>query len=730
MDKKGIVPVTVEVKPTSTEVDPNDRIEVGQWYLVKDDPKDEEEVPDLRCVTEIGSNYAKVVSVNRSSVRFHFDVFHLHCERCLNPEAIIDAEVKKHQDKTDELMEQVRALTARLGVSQAALLGDGEASMAMVLASDKPAKEYKDALILAKTETLPDLFEQIEKSNKQMGKWMKAKLIPLYASAEGMKHSIGAIENRIFSVELYAGLVETVKRVHNGEPAKITDKVHLMQRRMYMDEECLAQYTTGGMDIKNLGAFDRWLAKPKNLNRLLPFPRCIAAFQVRRHTKERECVNLSDFLRIMEMERTDKYTYLYIRNGQQLFRLNTEIEFGENLFPDLDKQTLDRGCIWAKVFCDSVESIISDNEYQGLVEEEKKRQREYDETPEKDKWRFGHGLHVTDRYKKFSPDDVNYDDIKKFIGKQIQEHNRVALILQGLLDRSPVLHPHPPWLLWTPEGFKSALELIYDDSRALTTGDMPDFEAYRAKLNLTIKVGSVTIGQEEAWEKLEASRENARRQASWRDRDRSFVDRYRPYGNPGPGTLARVVSIAGEKCTYTWDRERRTYGKEGNIREKLVTKVSNLMNVDAYKPGDFHIFFDDPRTRAEYLKWAPMLLEAEEYHAGNRKIAESSKIVTMKAPSWEGKRRYQMRKERKALMGKAVRLSRDVEMKSGKIYKKDSLWRVCGGQGRDFDVVGINKDGSYEKGDNHRVISRLNKYDFVVDLGIPGKPDPKKESDE
>ena len=40
----------------------------------------------------------------------------------------------------------------------------------------------------------------------------------------------------------------------------------------------------------------------------------------------------------------------------------------------------------------------------------------------------------------------------------------------------------------------------------------------------------------------------------------------------------------------------------------------------AYTPGDYRQFFADPRTRAEYLKWAPLLLEAEEWWAGNRRL--------------------------------------------------------------------------------------------------------------
>ena len=56
--------------------------------------------------------------------------------------------------------------------------------------------------------------------------------------------------------------------------------------------------------------------------------------------------------------------------------------------------------------------------------------------------------------------------------------------------------------------------------------------------------------------------------------------------------------------------------------DTIKVSVETLFNVSAYQPGDFRWFFEDPRTRAQYLKWAPTLLTAEEYHAGNRKAQE------------------------------------------------------------------------------------------------------------
>jgi len=41
--------------------------------------------------------------------------------------------------------------------------------------------------------------------------------------------------------------------------------------------------------------------------------------------------------------------------------------------------------------------------------------------------------------------------------------------------------------------------------------------------------------------------------------------------------------------------------------------LSSLLNVDAYVPGDYRQFYLDPRTRQQYLQWAPLLLAAEDF---------------------------------------------------------------------------------------------------------------------
>jgi hypothetical protein len=621
--------VRATIDPGRGEVVENDDgPKVGQWFHVNGTDWRGKKTRWLACCIHIGTNYALLESVGRGETRVHLDEFWKTCEPVENPDEIIDGAVLKHRKEIARLMGRVREITARLGVGDTpALTGGSEETSALALRTDEPVKEYKTALVKAKDEDLPKLFEKIKDESKSLSHWMSAKLIPLEAEAKSLEGSLNAIKRRIFSVELYAGLTEDVVEVLDGEPAPTDTKIHLMQRRCYMDEECLVQYEIGGMSFDSIEEFDAWLARPANFQRILPFPRTVVAFRVRRTMKDREVLTLRDFFEFAFESSANKKTFIYIRNGGRLYRLSTGIEFDEQLFPDLDAQILATGKVYAKMFANRVDRLASEGEYLELLKHEAEQKRLYEAADEKDKWRYSHSFHDSDRYVAYTPESVYYDDISKYIAEEMARHNRLVLVLQGLLDRSPVMHPHPPWQLWTHEGFTSALQLVYDNARALVAGDKPDFEAYRARLNASLKVGSITVGQEVMWEMAEAEKETERRRQSSRGRSSDYeLKRYRPYGNPGPGTLAKVTKIAprAKTCTYEWDRQRRTYDRwDRNPAPVHVTHTAPfdaILNVDAYKPGDFKQFYDDPRTRAEYLEWAPLLLVAEEYHAGCRDV--------------------------------------------------------------------------------------------------------------
>ena len=672
----------VPLDPETEKIEsPDDEIKLGQWFWLKvsdDDGDDGSITKKLTCAIHIGSNYAELKTAggnryhSRSSWRVHFNEWADLCEYEPDPTPYIRGKIEHHQERVREIMGEIQRVTVSLGIvdrqSIAAQSLDPSAQALAAASSNADINAHKQALIVAKKETLPDLFKQIEHEHECMAVWMKAESLPAHAQLGLMKESVRSIDDRIFTVELYAGLVEKLEQIREGKPAPNDTKISLFQRRHYMDEECLANYEAGGMDYSKITDFDRWLCKPENMTRLLPFPRSIVAFQVRRERKEREGFSLSDWIRILAEEKADKWTFLYIRNGAQVWRMCTEIEFGEQLFPDPDHEVLlgaHTGDLWVRESSSIDEDdIITDARHQDMVMSFEREMAEYPailrawgkkraaykkakaawdklsdderaarqpERPYDDVRPWAPDKPTLTRYERVTHESTYYDDVMRVISKMTAAHNRIATVLQGLLDRSPCLQPHPPWRIWTPEGFRNGIDLIYDDSRAITSGDLPDFEIYRAQLNRSIKVGSLTVGQDDAWQRSEAIKYNERERRSWRSRSSSYEGtHYTPYGNPGPGLIAKVVSIGRNgDCVFEWKRERlraksyrwgeRRSDDDDELTVRFRCPKSKLLNVSAYTPGDFKIFFADPRSRANYIQWAPFLLAAEDHYANKKK---------------------------------------------------------------------------------------------------------------
>lgn len=623
---------------------------LGKWFWIKikdwNDDEDSEGTPHLGCITNEGSNYVEIEGVGKHgnwSHRVHNDDFFNELTLEPEPQKYIDERIKHWQGVAASLIAQVGEITRALGINAKALSGPSGANALTVPAGKRAVKDYKNALVKAKDKTLPKLFEQIKDANKMAATWMAAPILGMRGQLGDANETVDAIKKRIYAIELYAGVTEEIEQIASGDPSPADEKVHLFQRRLCMDEECLVDYHAGGMEFKSLGKFEAWLLKPSNLNRIMPRPRCIVSMIVRRRAKEREDLNsLSLFINV-KLDQADRSTFLYMRNGDNVYRLETDIDFSSSLFPD--RATFDpQRPMMAEMFGGSVRKIIMRDEYEAMVAAEESRKRKeaqwYIDNPfEQSKWNEGdgdkwnwecsnpyrhRGIDLSDsRFRSFDPSDVYYDDIGEEITDKIAHYNRIALIVQGLFDRTHIFQPHRMPKVWQPDDFLKAVELVYDNSAVIHSGDAPDFDAYRTEINASLAVGSITIGQEDYWERAEAVRFNNQYHSE------RFAPRkhHRPYGNPGPGYATSVMEWNRSKrnATFRWERERQTARRWRSDKLLLPCAITvpaaSLFNVSSYALGDYKRFYTDVRTRAQYLQWAPFLLGAEDWHAGRRKWA-------------------------------------------------------------------------------------------------------------
>jgi len=635
--------LVVSGEPTRERPSPEDRpVSVGDWYWVRMDRGEW-----LGCVTHVGTNYASIWGpVDEHCCYSERVLLREVGERCRpepRAEEVVAAKIAEQRATIADLVRQIGGVTSRL-----CLGGDAPGSDTRALATHDGSSmgSYGKALERAKKKTLPELQEKIEKAASIMRAWMQAGSAPVRGQLKAAKRALELVEDRISGVEIYAGLVEQLAQVRGGDPAAADQPLHLLQRRHYMDEECLARYECGGMRFGDLPAFEEWLLRPENLGRIMPHPRCALAFRVRRAHREQEDSVIEEFVRLLFDGRKDEdmRTYLYIRNGDRVYRLSTKIDFGERLFPDADHSILREGKLYAEMFGGSVERLATEGEYLEIVREWEEYERAYDAAPEDKKFYVNHPRYEPGRFVPWDDGSVYYDDVTAHVRKIMSDHNRLVLLLQGVLDRSEALLPHPSYQLWRPEDFARAVRLVHDQDRALTPGDEPDFEAYRAEVNrLHLRPGARTVGQQEVWLRIEAEKENTRLDRRYGYEKAYYMHhrRYQPDGDPGPGVVAVVQEVGRKGCSFRWRRDSRSrpYWNEEppKVRQSIRVPSSELLCVDGYRPGDYRLFYDDPRTRAKYLKWAPLLLRAEEYHAGNS-AGEGSRGEKLKWSPARGKK--------------------------------------------------------------------------------------------
>lgn len=183
-----------------------DTPKVGRWYWVKDVP-DEGEVAKahaLACVTKLGSNYVELTHVaGEAQERIHDDRFWSRCEFVEDPDSLLRGNAERCRRELDGLMEDVKLLTSKLGVAPSLALGTGGEVAALALRTNEPTDAYKTALVKAKDETLPELFEKIKGKSEEYKHWLTAQVIPMKAEARALKPVIRRVEDRIFSVELF-----------------------------------------------------------------------------------------------------------------------------------------------------------------------------------------------------------------------------------------------------------------------------------------------------------------------------------------------------------------------------------------------------------------------------------------------------------------------------------------------------------------------------------------------
>ena len=130
----------------------------------------------------------------------------------------------------------------------------------------------------------------------------------------------------LYILETFMGINEEVHHIKEGTKADEILPITLFQQTLYMDEE-VGIWKDGGLDFQNIDEFDAWICQ--NYDKFVREPKSICSFQVRRKMKEYDS---NPFINALLNEGNFR-TYFLIRNGENLYRIWSDVSIGPRLFP-------------------------------------------------------------------------------------------------------------------------------------------------------------------------------------------------------------------------------------------------------------------------------------------------------------------------------------------------------------------------------------------------------------
>lgn len=263
---------------------------------------------------------------------------------------------------------------------------------------------------------------------------LQKKIDQVNGIVEKMGREIKRLDYVIQTIETYAGIKEEIITLQSGEPAPETEPIVIRQAVLFMDEEFAL--IDDDFDWRKIESFDKWLTEDGNFKILLPDAKSVVAIKPRRTDKKYS----DNWWDNMIMNRPNHVTLFLIRNGENLYRLDSEhIYLEDRMFPNLD-------------------------EYQQTMEKE-----------QKDGWY-----------------EINKEKDNLESDRMRRRFTKVAFLLQGLLDRSDVFAPHNVKCSFLKmEGLNEQVKMDYElDTSHLLMDGRPSVTEWIKQTNTGIKEGS------------------------------------------------------------------------------------------------------------------------------------------------------------------------------------------------------------------------------------------------
>lgn len=299
-----------------------------------------------------------------------------------------------------------------------------------------------------------ELNADLQRRRAQMEADFERERSALLAQMEPLRQQLARMSEVMWTVDLYLGRDETLELLRDGEPAPATTPITIRQKVLVMAEEALLLMEHGGTGItyERISVFIDWLLQaPENLDRILPEQRGVVVL-IPTRVKSRS----GNAFEALARDKANSSSWWLLRNGQRLYLLTVdpELTMTERVLPRRDEfvDVFDRGL-------------------------------------------FGFGRPHGEPIK---PGSAEWLEMEKIADARRRHYMRILLVLQGIIDRTPVWQPLPAAgvnLMSLADQDAGKIVLLQDDELSIQLGDgRESFRDWQKRLNNQLRPGLRIIG--------------------------------------------------------------------------------------------------------------------------------------------------------------------------------------------------------------------------------------------
>jgi hypothetical protein len=239
--------------------------------------------------------------------------------------------------------------------------------------SMKLKADFDHKLATIKSDWLKGKTEEISETVQSMVPFFQETAAAAISKTEDIRRYVQRLQTGIESLDLYVGTGVHVTRIREGASAPPEEKLTIMQRKLFADEELTVfQEISEMFDHTNQPDFLKALATNQQLvDQICPTPRCVVAYAITRRS-----IDYKDLWTNLVRNKHNKKVGLIVRDGENLFVVLSPIDshlFAHNLFPgkaEIDK-IFERKGFW-RMDKEGQQITFRDLDYTDALEEHEK----------------------------------------------------------------------------------------------------------------------------------------------------------------------------------------------------------------------------------------------------------------------------------------------------------------------------------------------------------------------